>query len=78
MKKNLINKQIYINSNNKNNKNKLFKLINKNKFKMQQEKQKYINDNIIDKGYNPEDLSNFISQKKATNLDEISRIKSIN
>ena len=45
---------------------------------MQQEKQKYINDNIIDKGYNPEDLSNFISQKKATNLDEISRIKSIN
>jgi hypothetical protein len=39
---------------------------------MQQEKQKYINDNIIDKGYNPEDLSNFISQKKATNLDEIS------
>jgi hypothetical protein len=72
LKKNLINKQIYININNKNNKNKLFKLINKNKFKMQQEKQKYINDNIIDKGYNPEDLSNFISQKKATNLDEIS------
>ena len=39
---------------------------------MQQEKQKYINENIIDKGYNPEDLSNFIIQKKAVNLDEIS------
>ena len=39
---------------------------------MKQEKQKYINENIIDKGYNPEDLSNFIIQKKAINLDEIS------
>ena len=26
-------------------------------------KEKYINENIIDKGYNPEDLSNFVIKK---------------
>ena len=36
------------------------------------EKQKYINENIIDKGYNPEDLSAFIVNRRAGSIEEIS------
>ena len=38
----------------------------------QQEKQKYINDNIIEKGYNPEDLSNFITRLKGVSIEALS------
>ena len=38
----------------------------------QQEKQKYINDNIIEKGYNPEDLSNFITRLKRVSIEALS------
>ena len=36
------------------------------------EKQKYINENIIDKGYNPEDLNAFIINRRACSIEEIS------
>ena len=36
------------------------------------EKQKYINENIIDKGYNPEDLNAFIINRRAVSIEEIS------
>ena len=36
------------------------------------EKQKYINENIIDKGYNPEDLNAFIINRRASSIEEIS------
>ena len=36
------------------------------------EKQKYINENIIDKGYNPEDLNSFIINRRAGTIEEIS------
>ena len=35
------------------------------------EKQKYINENIIDKGYNPEDLNAFIINRRACSIEEI-------
>ena len=35
------------------------------------EKQKYIIENIIDKGYNPEDLNAFIINRRASSIDEI-------
>ena len=35
------------------------------------EKQKYINENIIDKGYNPEDLNAFIINRRAGTIEEI-------
>ncbi len=38
----------------------------------QQEKQKYINDTIIEKGYNPEDLSNFITRLKGVSIEALS------
>ena len=38
----------------------------------QQEKQKYINDNIIEKGYNPENLSNFITRLKGVSIEALS------
>ena len=34
-------------------------------------KEKYINENIIDKGYNPEDLSNFVIKKLGIPLENI-------
>ena len=39
---------------------------------MEKEKQKYINENIISKGYNPEDLSSYITQLKGVNIEDIS------
>ena len=35
------------------------------------EKQRYINENIIDKGYNPEDLNSFIINRRAGSIEEI-------
>ena len=35
------------------------------------EKLKYINENIIDKGYNPEDLNAFIINRRACSIEEI-------
>jgi uncharacterized protein YoxC len=35
------------------------------------EKQKYINENIIEKGYNPEDLSNFVTRHLGVNIDSL-------
>ena len=35
------------------------------------EKQNYINENIIDKGYNPEDLNAFIINRRAVSIEEI-------
>ena len=35
------------------------------------EKQKYINENIIDKGYNPEELNAFIINRRAVSIEEI-------
>ena len=51
----------------------MFKKINFQKIKNeQQEKQKYINENIIEKGYNPEDLSNFITRLKGVSIEALS------
>ena len=51
----------------------MFKKINFQKIKNeQQEKQKYINDNIIEKGYNPEDISNFIIRLKGVSIEALS------
>ena len=51
----------------------MFKKINFQKIKNEkQEKQKYINDNIIEKGYNPEDLSNFITRLKGVSIEALS------
>ena len=38
---------------------------------MEQEKQNYINENIIEKGYNPEELSNFIIRTKGMEINLI-------
>ena len=35
------------------------------------EKQKYINENIIEKGYNPEDLSNFVTRHLGVSIDTL-------
>ena len=35
------------------------------------EKLKYINENIIDKGYNPEDLNAFIINRRACSIEEL-------
>ena len=35
------------------------------------EKLKYINENIIDKGYNPEDLNAFIINRRASSIEEV-------
>ena len=43
-----------------------------NKIDESAEKQKYINENIIDKGYNPEDLNAFIINRRAGTIEEIS------
>ena len=47
---------------------------------MEKEKQKYINDNIIEKGYNPEDLSNYVTRLKGVGIDSLSlnELKRIN
>ena len=44
---------------------------------MDQEKQKYINENIIEKGYNPEDLSNYIARTQSMPIENLpfSRLK---
>ena len=44
---------------------------------MDQEKQKYINENIIEKGYNPEDLSNYIARTQSMPMENLpfSRLK---
>ena len=34
-------------------------------------KQQYINEQIIEKGYNPEDLSNFVSRRRGVKLDDL-------
>jgi hypothetical protein len=34
-------------------------------------KQQYINEQIIEKGYNPEDLSNFVSRRRGVKLEEL-------
>ena len=39
---------------------------------MEKEKQKYINDNIIEKGYNPEDLSNYITRIRGVGINSFS------
>ena len=39
---------------------------------MEKEKQNYINDNIIEKGYNPEDLSNYIVRIRGIEINSIS------
>ena len=39
---------------------------------MEQEKQKIINDDIIEKGYNPEDLSNYVTRLKGVGVDVLS------
>ena len=39
---------------------------------MDKEKQKYINDNIIEKGYNPEDLSNYITRIRGVEINKFS------
>ena len=36
---------------------------------MDQEKQKYINENIIEKRYNPEDLSNYIARTQSMPIE---------
>ena len=38
---------------------------------MEQERQNYINENIIEKGYNPEELSNFIIRTKGMEINLI-------
>ena len=35
------------------------------------EKQKYINENLIEKGYNPEDLSNFVTRHLGVSIDTL-------
>ena len=44
---------------------------------MDQEKQKYINENIIEKRYNPEDLSNYIARTQSMPMENLpfSRLK---
>ena len=44
---------------------------NKSSIEDDQEKLKYINENIIEKGYNPEDLNAFIINRRACSLQEI-------
>ena len=34
-------------------------------------KQNYINEQIIEKGYNPEDLSNFVSRTRGVKVEEL-------
>ena len=38
----------------------------------EKERQQYINSTIIEKGYNPEQLSNFITRIKGTDINSIS------
>ena len=39
---------------------------------MEQERQHYINENIIEKGYNPDELFNFITRTKGMEINLIS------
>ena len=39
---------------------------------MEQEKQQYINDNLIEKGYNPDDLFNYCYRLKGIGIENLS------